>query len=169
MARVVNSASLWTAMLLLSTKFHHCHGAFREFEDPPEWDIMEDGPLFLYLKAENYVIPSNESDKNAATWETRVICYGNSANISDIPPENCGIPGPTIVLHPNNQVQSVYLVNNLTGLGTKGHINPNDEGYNDPDVINLHVCPEMRFVQQIFVRFVVIDSSILLLIDWTMG
>ena len=139
MMSLVNLVAIGIGMLL-SNKINECHGYdFREFENPPEWDIMANGSLYLHLVATNYIIPSNERGKDAATWLTRIICYGDSPNLTDIPSENCGIPGPTIVLHPNNEVQSVYLVNNLKGFGTQGHINTANEGYADPDVINLHV------------------------------
>ena len=138
---IVNLIAAALGLLLLSNNINDCYGNFfREFENPPEWDISVQGHLYLHLKAANYTIPSGEIGKNASIWETRIICYGGSPNINDIPPSQCGIPGPTIVLHPNDDVQSVYLVNNLEGLGTNGHLNTGNEGYKDPDVINLHVC-----------------------------
>ena len=89
--------------------FENVTEKFTELVEPPTWDIMEQGALHLHVASLNFSVNSEFVNDTAAYWHTRVYCYSNSSDYYD--ESTCGIPGPTIILHPNNQVQQVYLHN----------------------------------------------------------
>ena len=118
---------------------------YTDFVDPPEINLAESGPIHLFVVGEYVNITSQESSKTVATVLTRFYCWSFSGTTNDTyipfnysdPSLNCSIPGPTLVMTPDDSVQGVYLHNQLTGIGFH-----NSTGsfvlYKDMDVINLH-------------------------------